>query len=381
MVVDRDGAGRIFHPLAYLDRVTAVANAPTYCWVDSAMNHGIVGGSLKSHTLQTEAMARLAVRVLRGERADSIPTSSPSLNVTEVDWRQLRRWQISEARVPPGTIVRFREPSAWERYRIYILGAFAVLLAQTALIAGLLVQRARRRQVEADLRGREADLLRSHGRIHQLGQRLLTAQDTERSRIARELHDDISQQMALLEIDLQLLSGAVDSRGEQLAHEALQRAQSLARSVHDLSHRLHPAMLRLIGLVAALDGLVRELSRPDLALTFQHAGVPRTLPPDLTLCLFRVVQEAVQNAIKYSGARRLAVDLHGTADLLALSITDDGAGFDVPAGMGKGLGLISMVERVEAAGGTLDIRSAPGAGTTLSVSVPVPVVHGAVVTT
>ena len=171
------------------------------------MDHGIVGGSLLDRQARWKPSAQLAVRVLRGEPADSIPTSSPKLNVSQVDWRQLRRWGISEARVPAGTLVRFREPSVWDRYRAYILGAAAILLAQTALIAGLLVQRARRRHAEENVRASQAELRASYERIRDLGARLLNAQDTERARIARELHDDVSQQVALLEIDLELLSG------------------------------------------------------------------------------------------------------------------------------------------------------------------------------
>ena len=90
---------------------------PTYTWVDAVMDHGIVGGSLLDRKAMMEAVADLALRVLHGEQADSIPMSSPDLNVSQVDWRQLRRWGISEARVPAGTLVRFREPSAWDRYR------------------------------------------------------------------------------------------------------------------------------------------------------------------------------------------------------------------------------------------------------------------------
>ena len=121
LVVDRDGAHRNFDPLEYLDRLAAVANAPIYCWVDSAMDHGIVGGSLKDQVAQMEVIGALAVRILNGERADRIPVSTPDLNVKQVDWRQLRRWRISEARVPAGTLVRFREPSVWDRYQVYIL--------------------------------------------------------------------------------------------------------------------------------------------------------------------------------------------------------------------------------------------------------------------
>jgi signal transduction histidine kinase len=370
LLVTRDGAGEKFHPLDYLDRVSAVASAPVYCWVDSAIGHGIVGGSLKDQKAQIEAIGQLALRVLSGESADSIPVSSPNLNVNQVDWRQLRRWGITEARVPSGTLITFREPTAWDRYRLYILGAVALLLAQTILIAGLLVQRARRRQAEEQVRGGKAELRTSYERIRDLGARLLDAQETERSRIARELHDDISQQMALLTIDLELLGASVEPPSEKLAGETLTRAHSIAKSVHDLSHRLHPAKLRLIGLVSALHALRQELSQSGIAIDFTHANVPATLPPDLTLCLFRIVQEALQNAIKYSRARKVWVTLSGVPDALALTIADDGVGFDVEAAWGKGLGLVSMRERLEAIGGTLRISSKPGDGTRLEATVP-----------
>ena len=146
--------------------------------------------------------------------------------------------------------------------------------------------------------------------------------------------------------------------------------QSLARSVHDLSHRLHPAKLRLIGLVAALTGLQREPAQAGIPSDFSHDNVPRTLPPDVTLCLFRIVQEALQNANKYSRAQLVSVSLRGRPDRLELTVVDDGVGFDVEAVWGKGLGLVSMSERVEAVGGTLRVRSAPGAGTRLEVVVP-----------
>jgi signal transduction histidine kinase len=367
VTVSRDAAGENFHPLEYLDRVTTASNAPVYCWVDSAMDHGIVGGSLKSQAAEIDELGKLALRVLHGEGADSIPWSSPDLNVRQVDWRQLKRWGINEARVPAGTLIRFREPSAWDRYGVYIAGAVIVLFAQTALIAGLLVQRIRRRRAEEQVRGSQAELSRTYGRIHDLGGRLLNAQETERARIARELHDDIGQQVALLAIDLELMDSTPNGK---LAGDTLDRVQSLARSVHDLSHRLHPAKLRLIGLVAALTGLQREPSQAGIPTDFSHDNVPRTLPPDVTLCLFRIVQEALQNANKYSRAQLVSVSLHGSADKLELTVVDDGVGFDVDAAWGKGLGLVSMSERVETVGGTLRVRSAPGVGTRLEVTVP-----------
>ena len=116
--------------------------------------------------------------------------------------------------------------------------------------------------------------------------------------------------MALLTIDLELLGERAEVTVEPLADEASNRAHDIAKSVHDLSHRLHPARLRLIGLVAALNGLRHELSRTSgIAITFTHDHVPSTLPPDLTLCLFRIVQEALQNAVKHSRARQISVHL------------------------------------------------------------------------
>ena len=372
LTVSTDAAGQNFHPLEYLDRVAAVANAPIYSWVDSAMDRGIVGGSLKSQKSETEAVGRLALRVLQGEAADSIPVASPDLNVRQVDWRQIRRWRISEARIPAGVLVRFREPSPWDRYKGYIVSAVALLFVQSALIGALLVQRTRRRQAEEKVVRSEAELRASYERIRDLGGRLLNAQEAERARIARELHDDISQQMALLEIDLELLTHTIQGDGGNLAlaDEVLHRAQGISRGVHDLSHRLHPAKLRLIGLVAALDGLQRELTQPHLAIKFTHESIPPALPFDVTLCLFRIVQEALHNALKYSRAHEVTVDLRADSGRLTLTVVDDGLGFDVEAAWGQGLGLVSMGERVDAIGGAFEIRSTPGAGTRVLVSLP-----------
>jgi len=223
ILVNVDGAGDRFHPLEYLDRIAAVANAPIYSWVDSTMDHGIVGGRLKSQRRETDAIGELALRVLRGERADAIPVSSSDLSVAQVDSRQLRRWGISEARVPAGVLVRFREPTLWDRYKPFVIGASILVLAQTTLIVGLLVQRTRRQQAEARLRSSETELRASYDRIRDLGGRMLKAQEGERSRIARELHDDISQQLALLSIDLELLSGAAEAQPKRMADEALNR--------------------------------------------------------------------------------------------------------------------------------------------------------------
>ena len=370
----QDGAGENVHPLEYIDRIIAAANRPTYSWVDSAMARGIVGGYLLDQKAQMEAVGTLALRVLNGEPADDIPIATPELHARQVDWRQLQRWGIAEARVPPGTLVRFREPGIWQRYKTYIVGALAILLTQTALIGALLVQAVKRRQAEALARGSQAELRTSDDRIRDLGGRLLRAQEAERSRIARELHDDISQQIALMAIDIESARGQGDPRSSEaarLACEALNRLEGISRSVYDLSQRLHPTKLELVGLVPSLGGLRRDLSRPDLTIEFSHDNVPPALPQELTLCLYRIGQEALGNAVKHSGAREVVMHLRGDRDRLTLTIADDGTGFDVNTAWGRGLGLISMRERLDALGGTFDLHAGKGKGTRLKVSVPI----------
>jgi signal transduction histidine kinase len=374
--VTEDGAGQKFHPLEYLDRVAAAANAPTYCWVDSAMGHGVVGGSLYRQRDAIEGIGQLAVRVLRGEPADNIPIAALSLNTNMVDWRQLRRWRIDFSRVPAGTVVGFREPTMWERYRIRILAAASLLVAQSVLIAGLLLQRARRRRAEQEVRDNEQELRRNYDRIRDLGVGLMRAQETERARIARELHDDICQRMLLLTIDLEALTrGGADKAP---AAGALATARDIATSLHELSHRLHPTRLRLIGLVPSLEQLCAELSRAGLTIEFTHGEVPSKLSSDVMLCVFRVVQEALQNALKHSSASVMSVHLGWTRGGLAVTIADNGVGFEVNAAWRKGVGLSSISERVDEIGGALDIHSSPGAGTRVTATVPVEVAHAAV---
>jgi signal transduction histidine kinase len=164
---------------------------------------------------------------------------------------------------------------------------------------------------------------------------------------------------------------------DTLADEALSRAENIVKSVHDLSHRLHPAKLRVIGVVAALRELEHEMTQAGLPVSFTHEDIPPALPPELTLCLFRIAQETMQNAMKYSHAHLVSVHLKGEQDGLCLSVTDDGIGFDVDTVWGKGLGLISMGERVEAVGGRFDLHSKPGAGTKIEVRVPLSAIKDA----
>jgi len=209
-----------------------------------------------------------------------------------------------------------------------------------------------------------------------LGGRLIEAQEQERRRIARELHDDISQRLAMLSIELQQFVGLLsDSQGvlRERVHSLMSDVSKIAANVHGLSHQLHSSGLEAIGLVAAMRGFCREQAEQrDVDIDFIHTGVPDVLPQAVSLCLFRVLQEGLNNAVKHSGTRRFEVRLEKACDELRLTIRDWGVGFDPAIEMYKdGIGLISMRERVALVKGTMSLTSTPSGGTEITVCVPV----------
>jgi len=209
-----------------------------------------------------------------------------------------------------------------------------------------------------------------------INRRLIEAQEAERARIARDLHDDIGQRLTLSGIALeQLKRSPRDSKNAAHASiaELQQHFQEISATIHNLSHELHSATLEHLGLVAAIRGSCRELAeRQKAEIHFQHEGVPQAVPSEISLCLFRVLQEALQNAVKHSGVRQFGVELRGTPDSLNLIIRDGGVGFDREAALrSPGLGLTSMLERIKLVHGDLVIESQFEHGTTVHARVPV----------
>lgn len=359
----RDGAGRTCVPHDAVSRISAAANAPVYVFVDQYLGRGTVGNHLYSLEQHGKAAAELGLRVLRGEAPATIPVRELRSTANMFDARELTRWHLDERRLPADSVVMNRAPDFFDRYKFFIIGGLALLVAQTVMIAGLLFQRGRRRQAERELRD-------SYERISKLGGRLLTAQDVERAHVARELHDDIGQQMVLLQIDLQaLVSTCEEGPLREAVSDVATRATAIGSSVHDLAHRLHPSQLRIIGLTAALESLVRQLSASKMSVALSHETVPAALSEELTVCLYRIAQEALNNAIKHARADRISVRIRGTRGSVHMSIKDNGVGSDSRAAP-AGVGLISMTERVEHVGGSLRIRSQPGSGTLVDVRIP-----------
>ena len=209
--------------------------------------------------------------------------------------------------------------------------------------------------------------------LRDLGSRLIAAQEKERSRVARELHDDLNQRMALLSIELEQLGSEAKNprRLRRHVHKLQESVGEIAADIHRLSYRLHPSKLDHLGLVPAVESLCKELSNDKLTIVFQHTGFPGRLSQDITLCLFRIAQEALRNTVKYSGAHIAQVKLDKLDHEISLSISDDGCGFDTDSNaMRQGLGFTSMRERLRLLDGKIEINSQLMQGTTIQVSVP-----------
>ena len=206
---------------------------------------------------------------------------------------------------------------------------------------------------------------------------MIAAQEQERTRFARELHDDINQQLAFVSVSLDELRqnppesiAAIPGRLEGIEAQVAE----ISTSVQALSHRLHSSKLEDLGLVAALRSFCREFSdQHRVDVKFSHDPIPDGLPQEISLCLFRVVQAALVNALKHSGVKSFGVHLGSSRGAVHLNVQDRGVGFDVEKMLtGHGLGLISMRERVRFVNGEISILSKPNGGTTITVDVPLP---------
>ena len=470
-----------------LSRLRAVANAPIFGVHDSQLGRGIVGGPLMEIDRLSRNAAEAALRVLGGESPEAVRLPAQGPGPPQFDWRELRRWGIDEALLPPGSEIRFRQPTLWEQHRWRILTIVVVCVVEAALIVLLAANLVRRRRAERSLRESEQRLslataagnlgvwiwdiarnevwatpnwrqhfgfapdtpvdyeavfqrihpddrervdravqaavkhraeyvdefrvilpdgaqrwIAARGRLeaagetegirmlgasvditerkraeaaaHDLSRRLISVQEAERARLARELHDDITQRLARLAIDISRTElGTAEASPVQTAREVREGLVRLSEDVHSLSYRLHPAMLEDLGLAAALqvesERFGERLSiRTEVALQ----EVPESLPEGPALCLFRVAQEALRNVARHAQASVVRLTVRVVDGGLQLAVEDNGRGFDPVLHRDRpSLGLASMRERVQLFGGELDIESTPGHGTTILAWLPI----------
>jgi signal transduction histidine kinase len=356
--IQKDASGQTFVPAAICPLIVDSSTAPVYSPAETFMGHGIVGGSMFSVKDSAQQAARLAVRILNGESVANLPVETGPPNKTIVDRRQLQKWNFAENRLPPGTVVMFREPGAWERYKWYIGPVLAVLLLQFGLIIALIVQR----------RERE----RANVAVKQLTGRLISAGEVERQRVARELHDDIGQRLSLARVQLKMFSNQLPANASvdrSSLNGSLKNMDELITDVHDLSHRLHSSQLEHSGLKISLKDLCEQIERQhNLDIQLQLSDNSFQLRNDVALCFYRVAQEALNNVVKHSRSRLARVSLVEDPELVRLQVADSGVGFDL-AQHSPGLGLVTMQERLQLVGGRLSTESRPGEGTTVTAEV------------
>lgn len=531
-----DGEGRRFMPETQaLPLVVGAANAPVFHLGDVEMESGAVGGYVTSFAEQGRIATADVISILNGTSPSQIPTVNGT-NQYIFDWRAVVKWNLDQHAIPAGSIILYREPTLWQRYRPQLLAIGLVILLLSTLSTYLAFETQRRRRAEAEtalslsfeqliselsahfidlpadkidegiqraldrlaealhidritayvltpdngklipvyvsrteaglkpkvlaeaeypwyvarVANRESivvsrlselagdtDTLRqmyelqgvcsavtvplesenlvmgclsfeqtSHektwtarlvGQFKTLGhvisnalvrkeadqQRqelsgmLINAEEAERSRLARELHDDFSQRLAVLAVDLERIprkNPLLPPEAKQQLEQLHELATGVGADLHSLSHRLHSSTLDSLGLVDALELLCQEFEQQnEIDARFTHHNVPDQLPPDIALCCFRLAQECLTNVKKHSQATYVDVRLEKGESALTLSIHDNGLGFDtMEAAKRGGLGLRSMEERVRLIHGTIQLRSDKDQGTTIRVEVSLP---------
>lgn len=344
----------------------ARTNAPLFGAFDSYFGQGIVGGPLISLTDLGREAAIAANRTLSGEKAADVTSPVLEFGKPLFDWRELERWNIAETSLPPSSVVQFREPVVWQRYGWYFAMIAAFCAIEGVFIVALLANGRRLKLANAE---RE----RAEKEASELSGRLIHGQEEERARMARELHDDVTQRLASLAIE----AGRAERNSRDTTGAGMRRMREglvqLSEDVHALSYRLHPSILEDLGLSEAVKSECERFSQTcPTQLETSLRDIPDDLPRNEALCVFRIVQEGLRNIARHADATRAEVSLQSMDNGLELTIRDDGIGFDPATCRGKGsLGHGSMRQRINLVGGCLDIRSSLGRGTTIRAWVPV----------
>jgi signal transduction histidine kinase len=354
-VTDADGVNPRDSGLSLTRLASAV---PIFGTFDHQLGEGIVGGRLVQLQQISVDAAEAGAAILRGEAVGET-WKLFELGTPVYDWRELNRWGIDIDRLPAGSEIRFRPLSLWEQYSAWIILAIAVVVAQGLLIATLLTQRRLRHAAELAQK--------------KLSGKLINAYEDERRSIARELHDDLSHRLARLAIDAGLIGRNPDSDAlDQELRNLRQELATTSEAVHDISYRLHPSIVEDLGISTALRTECERVQKyTDASIEVQIGEIPERIPNDAALCAYRVIQEALNNAVRHAQADNIVILLEKDGQRLKLEVSDDGRGFNQAQAKSKvSLGLSSMRERVSMMDGTIGIRSTPGAGTTVGAVVP-----------
>jgi PAS domain S-box-containing protein len=488
--VDADGVPQV--EARTLTALHEVANAPVFGFHSGQLGRGIVGGPLLSIDELAENTTRAALRLLRGDSAADIKIQPLTPGAPVYDWRELRRWNIPESRLPSGSVVLFRQPTTWQQYRGPIIAGTSVALVETVLVVALLTIQVKRRRAEHALReseerfrlladgapvmvwmsgadklctdfnrpwlaftGRTIEQERGNGWTHgvhaddltacldsyhrafdrresfrieyrlrrhdgeyrwildsglprydahgtfagyigscldvtelklakaslsSLSHKLMQTHEDARAWIARELHEDLGQRLAGLTMQLHSLTHAsVDDNLRARVGDLCAQFGDLGKDIQAVSYRLYSYRLEYLGVAAAIRAICRDVTtQHPITIEFVDTDAPDTVPREVGLGLFRVIHEALDNAVTHGKARVVIVELSGrgpwtrsgmAVQEIQLQVSDDGIGFDPEAVGAGGVGLIHMRERLSLVGGELQVKSHVGVGTTVTARI------------
>lgn len=366
-VLSVDGKGE---PVVAANALTAIhdaASAPIFGLYDGSLGKGIVGGPLLTSGDLSRASAQVALRILGGESPGAIRTPIQHATRSTFDARELARWNITESRLPPGSVIKFRDASIWQRYPGVVLAGSVILGLQLIVGAFLLVGVARRRRSDgaAAPDGPDVtDLGRARDELSSLSRHLMREHEDERAAVSKALHEDVGQRIGMLTMRLQSLKAGANGEIEEVVDDISGELGALAGEIVTVSDPLYQK-IEILGLTAASRSLCNDLSgQHEIAIHFQHEHVPANVPTDVAIALFRVMQEAVVNAVKHSASLEVWVSLRGAVSEVRLEVLDSGVGFDMQRDLRSDcVGLVGIRERLKLVNGGSSIESRPGEGT------------------
>jgi len=386
LTVFTDGAGKAFTPHGVLTQITAVANAPVYVAVDQYVGLGSVGGHVYSVEAHGEQAATIGLRVLSGEKPLAIPVIAQTAQKNIFDWRQLRRWQLDEKQLPPGSVLEYRARSLWDVYRWYILAGVVLFLLQSALVLGLLVNRARRRRAEMEAARQRGELAHAL-RVTTLGE--MTAS------FAHEISQPLTAITANAEAARALL--ARDRENPEIAEALADMAADARRATETILRlralfRKEATALAPLDMNALVDDVLRllagNLRSRHIAIDFARAdGLPQVLgdPIQLRQVIINLLVNAEEAiAVAGNGPREIHVQTRRLDERrVGITVRDTGTGYaggdleqmfehfatTKPRGLGMGLAICRSI--VEAHGGIVWAERNPDRGLTLHVDLPV----------
>lgn len=359
----RDRAGNTFSGPEALSKIVPTSSAPIYGISNTYIGAGVVGGDVIDFDVIGALAGKMALRVLAGERPQDIsPQTAASLPV--FDWRELRRWGISETRLPPGSSVRFRVPSIWDKYKWYLLGIVLLILLQSALISGLLINLSRRRRAEGQLRA--------------LSERLRKAKEDEGIRIARELHDELGGVLTSLKWSLGSLDEVYPgeaktvSDGRTKIEEMAGLIDATINTVRRISSQLRPIMLDDLGLIPTIRWHAHQFQdQTGIICGFNPQLEHVDLSREQSTTIFRIFQEAMTNVLRHAQATKVDILIEEDEGELVFGVSDIGRGITESEKQGtRSLGLLGMRERAHSIGARIEIKGIAGKGTTVIVRLP-----------